>query len=90
MEQNRSTLQPLASPGQVTTLYAYEGGPVRNGLLAAMAQQLAADAGGAPVLMIDWDLESPALHGHATIEPDAEIDTDDAPAAPPGPACAAP
>lgn len=64
MEQNRSTLLPLDSPGQVTTLYAYEGGPVRNGLLAAMALQLAGDAGAAPVLVIDWDLASPSLHGY--------------------------
>lgn len=57
-----STLLPLDSPGQVTTFYAYEGGPARNGLLAAMALQLAGDSAGAPVLVIDWDLESPSLH----------------------------
>ncbi|RZA33234.1 MAG: tetratricopeptide repeat protein, partial [Lysobacteraceae bacterium] len=34
----------------------------RNGLLAAMALQLAGDTAGAPVLVIDWDLESPSLH----------------------------
>jgi len=52
------------SPGAVTTFYAYEGGPARNGLLAAMARRLAADPAQAPVLVIDWDLESPALHGY--------------------------
>ncbi len=62
MEQNRSTLLPLDSPGQVSSFYAYEGGPARNGLLAAMALQLAGAPSGAPVLAIDWDLESPALH----------------------------
>jgi len=74
MEQNRSTLDTLDSPGQVTTLYAYEGGPARNGLLAAMAQQLAGDADGAPVLAIDWDLASPSLHGYFGQRPDAADD----------------
>ncbi|MFN3792629.1 tetratricopeptide repeat protein [Massilia sp.] len=79
MEQNRSTLEPLDSPGQVTTVYAYEGGPVRNGLLAAMALQLAGDAGAAPVLAIDWDLASPSLHGYFGPSPGADTD-----AGPPG------
>ncbi len=74
MEQNRSTLERLDSPGQVTTLYAYEGGPVRNGLLAAMALQLAGDADGAPVLVIDWDLASPSLHGYFGAPPGATDD----------------
>lgn len=54
---------PLKEPGTVTTFYAYEGGPARNALLAAMARQLAADPAQGPVLVIDWDLESPSLHG---------------------------
>ena len=74
MEQNRSTLQALDSPGQVTTLYAYEGGPVRNGLLAAMALQLAGDTDAAPVLAIDWDLASPSLHGYFGPPPGAADD----------------
>lgn len=70
MEQDRlslspalsDTLLPLDTPGKVSTFYAYEGGPARNGLLAATALQLAADAARAPVLVIDWDLEAPSLH----------------------------
>lgn len=62
MDKNSDTFPSLDSPGAVTTLYAYEGGPARNGLLAAMALQLAADPEQGPVLVIDWDLESPALH----------------------------
>jgi len=75
MEQNRlllsSELPPLDIPGEVTTFYAYEGSPARNGLLAAMAQQLAAIPARAPVLVIDWDLESPALHGYLGRDGDA-------------------
>jgi len=67
MDQHRMSLPakhlPLNTPGTVTTFYAYEGGPARNALLAAMALQLAADPAQAPVLVIDWDLESPSLHG---------------------------
>jgi hypothetical protein len=67
---------PLDSPGTVTTFYAYEGGPARNGLLAAMALQLAANPAQAPVLVIDWDLESPALHGYLRTERDDPDDAD--------------
>lgn len=77
-----STLLPLDSPGQVTTFYAYEGGPARNGLLAAMALQLAGDSAGAPVLVIDWDLESPSLHryfGALHDGADAGVDDTDEP-----------
>lgn len=72
MEQNRSTLLPLDSPGQVSTFYSYEGGPARNGLLAAMALQLAGGPSAAPVLMIDWDLASPSLHRYLGDPPDDE------------------
>lgn len=73
-----STLLPLDSPGQVTTFYAYEGGPARNGLLAAMALQLAGDSAGAPVLVIDWDLESPSLHRYfGALHNGADADDDD-------------
>ncbi len=71
MEQS-NLLLPLEKPGVVTTFYAYEGGPARNGLLAAMALQLAAEPGGAPVLAIDWDLESPALHRYLDGAQDAD------------------
>lgn len=62
MDNNHTTLPVLDSPGKVSTFYAYEGGPARNGLLSALALQLAADPAQAPVLVIDWDLESPSLH----------------------------
>ncbi|MCS0594726.1 tetratricopeptide repeat-containing protein [Massilia agri] len=62
MDKNSDTFPSLDKPGAVTTLYAYEGGPARNGLLAAMALQLAGDPAQGPVLVIDWDLESPSLH----------------------------
>ncbi|MCD2516003.1 tetratricopeptide repeat protein [Massilia sp. G4R7] len=75
MDQHGFIPELPGAPGAVTTFYAYEGGPARNGLLAAMAQQLAADPAQAPVLVIDWDLESPALHGYldgAALEVDGE------------------
>ena len=77
MDKNSDAFPSLDSPGAVTTLYAYEGGPARNGLLAAMALQLAGDAAQGPVLVIDWDLESPSLHqylGEAGGEEGAEPD----------------
>lgn len=57
-------LPPLAAPGRVTTFYAYEGGAARNALLVALAQQLAGRDAAAPVLVVDWDLDAPALHRH--------------------------
>ena len=66
---NNHRFTPLARLGKVTTFYAYEGGPARNALLAAMAPALAGQSHGAPVLVIDWDLESPALHRHFAQEP---------------------
>ncbi|MCC2970468.1 tetratricopeptide repeat-containing protein [Massilia sp. IC2-476] len=80
MDENLTMLPALDSPGKVTTFYAYEGGPARNALLAALALQLAADPAGAPVLVIDWDLESPALHHYLEQPPGP----DDAAADPPG------
>lgn len=84
MEQNRPSLAPALpfgllpsdSPGKVTTFYAYEGGPARNGLLAAMALQLAGDRSQAPVLVIDWDLESPSLHHYLDRGADGGDDAD--------------
>ena len=64
MDQQGISLQPLAMPGAVTSFYAYEGGAARNAVLAALALQLAGGDAGAPVLVIDWDLEAPALHRH--------------------------
>ncbi|UVW27654.1 tetratricopeptide repeat protein [Massilia sp. H6] len=67
MDKNGLTtlLPPLDNPGAITTLYSYEGGPARNGLLAAMALQLAGEPMAGPVLMIDWDLDAPSLHAYA-------------------------
>ena len=49
--------------GELTTFYAYDSGPARSLVLANMAWLLAGPQhGSAPVLMIDWDLESPGLH----------------------------
>ncbi|MGZ3183446.1 MAG: tetratricopeptide repeat protein [Telluria sp.] len=63
MELNRITLPPLATPGDVITCYAYEGGAVRSSVLATLAYLLAGrDNATTPVLMIDWDTEAPGLH----------------------------
>lgn len=64
------SLQPLAVPGAVTSFYAYEGGAARNAVLAALALQLAGGDAAAPVLVIDWDLEAPALHRHFALPAD--------------------
>ena len=64
MDHQGISLPPLATPGEVTTFYAYEGGAARNAVLAALALQLAGEQAGAPVLVIDWDLDAPALHRH--------------------------
>ncbi|SFC21275.1 tetratricopeptide repeat protein [Massilia yuzhufengensis] len=82
MTNKHVTPLPLETPGAVTTFYAYEGGPARNALLVAMALQLAGDAAQAPVLIIDWDLESPSLHAYTDYQDGA--DTGDAPALAPG------
>lgn len=68
---------PDGDTGGVTTFYAYEGGAARNALLAALALQLSGGDAGAAVLVIDWDLDAPALHryfaplGTAADAPDA-------------------
>ena len=64
------SLQPLAMPGALTSFYAYEGGAARNAVLAALALQLAGGDAAAPVLVIDWDLEAPALHRHFALPAD--------------------
>ncbi len=70
MDQQGISLQPLAMPGAVTSFYAYEGGAARNAVLAALALQLAGGDAAAPVLVIDWDLEAPALHRHFAVPAD--------------------
>ena len=79
------SLQPLAMPGAVTSFYAYEGGAARNAVLAALALQLAGQECAAPVLVIDWDLEAPALHRHFTL-PDEALPSPPAPGPTPAPA----
>jgi tetratricopeptide (TPR) repeat protein len=63
MEINRITLPPIAAPGEVTTFYSFESGAARSAALSNMAVLLAGRQNATvPVLMIDWDLESPGLH----------------------------
>jgi tetratricopeptide (TPR) repeat protein len=63
MEINRITLPPIASPGEVTTFYAFESGAARSVALSNMALLLAGRQNATvPVLMIDWDTEAPGLH----------------------------
>jgi len=87
MDHNRIAFQPLDTPGAVTTFYAYEGGAARNAVLSALALHLAsarcnASADGEPVLVIDWDLEAPALHRHFALPADgANLAEDAAPGA---------
>lgn len=63
---DKSCIAPGA--GELTTFYAYDNGAVRSLVLSNMAWLLAGrqHAGAVPhdtpVLMIDWDLESPGLH----------------------------
>jgi hypothetical protein len=64
MDTNCIAPSPSARRGEVTTFYAYDGGPARSLALAHAAWQLSGrDGAGAPVLMIDWDLACPGLHG---------------------------
>ena len=63
MELKRITLPPITAPGAVTTFYSFESGTARSVALSNTATLLAGRLGAAmPVLMIDWDTESPGLH----------------------------
>ena len=63
MELNRITLPPITAPGEVTTFYSFESGIARSVALSNMAVLLAGRHNATvPVLMIDWDTESPGLH----------------------------
>jgi tetratricopeptide (TPR) repeat protein len=63
MEINRITLPPIATPGEVTTFYSFESGAARSVALSNMAVLLAGRHNATvPVLMIDWDTQSPGLH----------------------------
>jgi len=70
MELLRLPLPTLPAAGQVTTFYSYKGGVGRTMALANLAVQLA-PYGGAPVLMVDWDLEAPGLHYYFPDAPEA-------------------
>lgn len=57
------TPDAVTGVGELTTFYAYDSGAARSLVLSNMAWLLAGPRhGSAPVLMIDWDLESPGLH----------------------------
>lgn len=57
------TPRAATGAGELTTFYSYESGPARSLVLANMAWLLAGrQHATVPVLMIDWDLESPSLH----------------------------
>ncbi|NHZ37331.1 tetratricopeptide repeat protein [Massilia rubra] len=63
MEIQRLTLPPRSGPGDVTTFYSFESASARSVALATMALLLAGRQGATvPVLMIDFDTESPGLH----------------------------
>ena len=63
MEITRITLPPITAPGDVTTFYSFESGTARSVALSHMAVLLAGRHNATvPVLMIDWDTESPGLH----------------------------
>lgn len=63
MERTRITLPPITAPGEVTTFYSFESGTARSVALSNTAVLLAGrDNATTPVLMIDWDTESPGLH----------------------------
>jgi tetratricopeptide (TPR) repeat protein len=56
-------LPPLTDHGEVVTFYSYKGGAGRTMALSNVAVLLARRHNAtAPVLMLDWDLESPGLH----------------------------
>ncbi|MES2016421.1 MAG: tetratricopeptide repeat protein [Pseudomonadota bacterium] len=65
MELKRITLPPITAPGEVTTFYSFESGTARSVALSNTAVLLAGRQNATvPVLMIDWDTESPGLHHH--------------------------
>ena len=63
MDNSRITPRAQSGTGAVTTFYSYQNGQSRSLALANMAWLLAGrQHATVPVLMIDWDLESPGLH----------------------------
>lgn len=75
MEITRITLPPITAPGDVTTFYSFESGTARSVALSNMAVLLAGRQNATvPVLMIDWDTESPGLHHYFDVpEPHAGL-----------------
>jgi hypothetical protein len=64
MDKPRITPGPCTQEGELTTFYASEPSAARSLVLSNMAWLLAGRGpGGAPVLMVDWDLAAPGLHG---------------------------
>ncbi|WP_374359005.1 tetratricopeptide repeat protein [Pseudoduganella danionis] len=62
METQPLLLPPLSDHGEVITFYAYRNDGSRSAALANLAVLLARRrAAYSPVLMIDWDLQAPAL-----------------------------
>ncbi|HEX8605011.1 MAG TPA: tetratricopeptide repeat protein [Pseudoduganella sp.] len=63
MEPQQLSLPPLDEPGEVVTFHSHKGGAGRTMALANLAVMLARrNNATVPVLMIDWDMESPGLH----------------------------
>jgi hypothetical protein len=78
-----------AGGGLITTFYSYKGGVGRTMAVANVGRLAAEETRGAPVLLIDWDLEAPGLNeyfpeaGEATkglvdyfLDADARLRTD--------------
>lgn len=63
MDNPRPTPGALRAADELTTFYASEGGAARSLVLSNMAWLLSGRHAGVPGLMIDWDLDAPALHG---------------------------
>ena len=73
MEIDRLTLPPITAPGDVTTFYSFESGTARSVALSNCAVLLAGrQHATTPVLMIDWDTESPGLHHYFEQGPDTQ------------------
>ena len=63
MKPHQLSLPPLDQPGEVVTFHSHKGGAGRTMALANLAVMLARrNNATVPVLMIDWDMESPGLH----------------------------
>jgi cellulose biosynthesis protein BcsQ len=71
MEPHRPALPPRSETGDVVTFHSHKGGAGRTMALANLALLLARrDGASRPVLMVDWDLEAPALHHYFGVEAD--------------------